>query len=225
MLNRFGIALLIVSTASSAPAKEMKRDVDTVLARMAQAEKDIDTLTFDFAQDTSVAATGDAQSLQGKAYFKRPDKFRIEHKAPRAQTVVSDGKNLWMHNPAQNQVLKDEVANWTRSAGLSEGLLPFQEGVNDLKKRYTITLDSVDAATNRPVLKLVPQKSGPWPYTFRVWVDESTGLPAKTEFATKTTRSVTEIRAPKVNEALAGDLFTFKTPAGATEMSAPRTTR
>lgn len=199
------------------------KDLPAVLARMRQAEAEVKSLTFQYKQKTVVQVTNDVQDIQGKAFFRRPAQFRVEHSSPRVQSVISDGKTLWFYNPMQGQVLVDNWENWSRSAGFPKGLMPVQMDVTDLEKRFTVELEKTLKEKTREgaLLKLTPKEAGPWPYHFRVWVDLANGLPYRTEMKTQSLISTTEMDQIKVNPALSDEMFTFKTPAGVQEMRAP----
>lgn len=191
-----------------------------VLDAMARAEKNIRTLSFSFKQNTHVRVTNDKQEIRGKAYFQRPNLFRVEHTSPRSQTVVSDGKTLWFHNPAANQVYSDSWENWSKSGGFPQGLMPFQTDVDDLRKRYDIVHEGKSKGLD--ILKLTPREPGPWPYTFRFWVDRAEGLPVRTEMESQSVTATTEISQLKTNPALPEDLFRFTPPKGADVLGAPQ---
>jgi outer membrane lipoprotein carrier protein len=45
-----------------------------------------------------------AKTSSGRFEFARPDRFRFDYAKPYPQTIVSDGRTLWMHDPDLNQV-------------------------------------------------------------------------------------------------------------------------
>ncbi|HRY29493.1 MAG TPA: outer membrane lipoprotein carrier protein LolA [Elusimicrobiota bacterium] len=206
-----------VLLASAVGLQAAAPKTDDVLARMKKAESDILTLSFRFTQTADITLTGEKQKISGSAAFRKPDKFRIEHLSPQAQTVVSDGKTLWFYNPARNQVLVDSWANWTRSAGFPKGLLPYQTATDDLRERYDIVCESEVREKKRTgaVLRLTPKESGPWTYTFRLWVDLDTGVPYRTELQTQGVNSVTDVTDVRVNPPLKESVFVFDVPKDA----------
>ena len=193
--------------------------LDKALFRLEGAEAKVRTIRFSFTQTASIKVTGEEQVLKGKALFRRPDHFRVEHSAPNAMTAVSDGKTLWLYNRAQNQVRVDKWENWSASAGFPKGLAFFQEGPTDLRKKYT---ESLEERKDADVLRLVPKDSGGLPpVSLLVWVDGATGLPLRTELESQSLKSVTEVRDVEMNPVLPDDVFTFKIPAGADVVGSP----
>ena len=62
----------------------------------------LDTLRADFVQ-TVTNAEGSAR-LEGTFYLRRPDRFRWEYSAPEPQSIVADGRNIWLYDPELEQV-------------------------------------------------------------------------------------------------------------------------
>lgn len=193
-------------------------DAQAVLDAMRRAEKDIHALRFSFRQSTLVRVTNDRQEIRGKAHFRRPNLFRVEHAAPRAQTVVSDGTTLWFYNPARNQVFSDSWENWSKAGNFPQGLMPFQTDVDALRKKYDIVYEGRSGGLDS--LKLSPREPGPWPYTFRLWVGAD-GLPVRTEMESQSVTATTEISELTANPELPEDVFRFAPPRGAEVLGAP----
>ena len=49
-------------------------------------------------------AAGRAKTSRGSFAFMRPDRFRFDYVKPFEQTIVADGKTLWLHDQDLNQV-------------------------------------------------------------------------------------------------------------------------
>ena len=62
----------------------------------------------DFTQSvTTPAREGQAPRVRqssGRFEFQRPDRFRFAYQKPFVQTLVADGRTLWLHDPDLNQV-------------------------------------------------------------------------------------------------------------------------
>ncbi len=62
----------------------------------------------DFAQSvTTPGRDGQAPRVRqssGRFEFQRPDRFRFAYQKPFVQTLVADGRTLWLHDPDLNQV-------------------------------------------------------------------------------------------------------------------------
>jgi outer membrane lipoprotein carrier protein len=57
-----------------------------------------------FTQTVTPADGSRAKVSSGTFEFQRPDRFRFDYLKPYPQTLVADGRELWMHDPDLNQV-------------------------------------------------------------------------------------------------------------------------
>jgi outer membrane lipoprotein carrier protein len=217
MRRSFLTVLLLTAAGTGARAADPLADV---LARMEQAEREVQTMTFDFVQDIRLTVTGESKQARGTATFQRPNRFRVEMKGAQEQTVVSDGTTFWLYNPSRRQAVADRWENWARSAGFPEGLTPFQMTPAQMKTKYDISLDNgADGDLARLVFK--PKTSGALAYTLRVSVDRRTGLPVRTVLESSSVTSITTVSRSKVNPALSTDVFRFVPPSGVDVITLP----
>ena len=59
---------------------------------------------------TNVNKKGTARQSSGTFSFKRPGQFRFDYTKPFKQTIVADGKTLWMYDAGLNQVTQRSQA-------------------------------------------------------------------------------------------------------------------
>jgi outer membrane lipoprotein carrier protein len=95
----FGILIAVNAIPSSA---EGLKDLENFLATTQGG-------SASFTQTvTAPARTGEAtprpKTSSGTFAFLRPDRFRFDYKKPFEQTIVADGKTLWLHDADLNQV-------------------------------------------------------------------------------------------------------------------------
>ena len=68
----------------------------------------------DFTQTmTAPAREGQAARVKtssGRFEFQRPNRFRFDYQKPFVQTIVADGKTLWLYDADLNQVTQREQA-------------------------------------------------------------------------------------------------------------------
>lgn len=57
-----------------------------------------------FTQTVTPADGTKVKTSSGSFAFARPDRFRFDYRQPYPQTIVSDGRKVWMHDPDLNQV-------------------------------------------------------------------------------------------------------------------------
>ena len=107
----------------------------------------------DFRQTTTVAALGASEEAHGTVAFKKPGMMRWEYAAPEAQTIVSDGSMLWIHQPAERQVLTAPF----RAAFVSTTPISFLTGVGRITDDFRPAADARGCTAKRLHVRLVPK--------------------------------------------------------------------
>ena len=129
-------ASLIVSAAALADGLQ---DLERFL-------REVDGGSADFTQVVTAPARTDADGGQartksktstGRFEFQRPGRFRFDYTKPFEQTIVADGRTLWLHDPDLNQVTAREqqeaLGNTPAALIASEGGLKALQGAFDLQ--------------------------------------------------------------------------------------------
>ena len=146
----FAVALGIALAAPLARAAAAP-NVDEVVRKLQERYDQTTDFTADFRQSVEVEAVGRTLEAKGRVAYKRPGKMRWEFLEPDEQTVVADGKTLWVYQPAQHQVLKSPFDVAFQSA------MPvsFLFGIGRLTKDFKPSIVSSDAQRIR--LRLEPK--------------------------------------------------------------------
>jgi outer membrane lipoprotein carrier protein len=86
---RFALCVLCVSfnAAHATPAAEVEKLLDGVQSWSA-----------DFTQTIDDGHGKIVRSAAGKIYLQKPGKFRWDYSQPSAQTIVADGKQIWLYD-------------------------------------------------------------------------------------------------------------------------------
>lgn len=79
------------------------------IAQIESTYQDVQSLGADFVQVTRSVAFGEEPPQKGKVWLQRPQKMRWEFSGSDAKLFVTDGNQMWIHAPADNQchVYKD----------------------------------------------------------------------------------------------------------------------
>jgi outer membrane lipoprotein carrier protein len=142
-------ALLGASEPKTADSPKVGEVVRRLQARY-DATKDF---TADFTQTVEAATLGKPLQSTGQVLFKRPGRMRWEFAEPEKQTIVADGKLLWVYQPEHHQVLKAPF----RAAFQSATPISFLFGVGQLKDDFDATLVS-SGSPDVLRLRLVPKR-------------------------------------------------------------------
>lgn len=92
------LTLAAAGLMSAATPEETLRSVDERYSTMRSFRAQITNSIYD-------KASGSTSEFSGSIVYASPNKFREEITSPTEQTMVSDGKTLWVYMPASNQVI------------------------------------------------------------------------------------------------------------------------
>jgi outer membrane lipoprotein carrier protein len=172
----------------------------------------------DFAQEMRIESGGQVLASSGKVWFQRPGRMRWEYLVPESQTIIADGENLWIVQPADNQVLKAPL----EGAFESRTPVSFLLGVARIERDFRATLlspsedgrlrlqldpaSAEDGALGALVLEVDPQTYDVAAAIIRDPLGNTTRV---------------DLKDMRRNEAVDEKLFRFERPAGMDVIEAP----
>jgi len=106
-----------------------------------------------FFQESTLKAMGIKDSASGKITVKRPGKMRWEYEKPERQIIVTEGKNLWVYRPDDNQVM---IGKFPSFFGDGKGA-SFLSDIKLIRQQFNIVLENTDS-NDYYILKLLPLK-------------------------------------------------------------------
>ncbi|MFH1993776.1 MAG: outer membrane lipoprotein carrier protein LolA [Pseudomonadota bacterium] len=163
-----------------------------------------------FEQVSTIPAMEITETASGRIYVKRPGRMRWEYEKPDLQTVITDGKTLWIYRPEDNQVMIGKAPVFFRD-GKGAGFL---SDIRGIRRRFLIDLEN-EIQNNNYKLALYPVEK-----TFDVSVIylsisaqtfEVVRIVTYNSYQDKTRIEFSNIR---FEEKLDDALFTFKIPEG-----------
>lgn len=230
-MKPFFLSLLVLSTP--AWAKEIKKPaptglpllaaptapvtLDSVLERIENFDKKMTSLSAEFTQTVRLADGAPMQTVSGAMEYSKPSFLRIEHQSPERQTVVCDGKSLWVWRRETNQVIKSGLEDWKKSQPESF-LLVGLSGSKELSKRYNITLADISAPDadghRRLSLELKPKDKKP-DFSVRLTMTTRDYFPYRLEVKTGDLSLSGALSRVRLNPEIAAERFKFVPPADA----------
>src|SRR6056297_1966798 len=107
----------------------------------------------EFVQESTLEAMDITDTATGRAWFKHPGMMRWAYDTPDAHAIITDGETLWIHRPADNQVIVgDALTYFGNGKGAS-----FLSNIQLIKKAFTV--EKVPAKQpGHYTLKLIPRK-------------------------------------------------------------------
>jgi outer membrane lipoprotein carrier protein len=126
--------------------------VDDILKKV-EAIYTASEFSADFIQVSTIKAMDISDSASGKLFVKYPGKMRWEYQEPEQQLIVSNGIQLWMYRPDDQQVMVGDAATFF-GEGKGAGFL---SDIQLLRKDFDITLEEIRFGDYYN-LKLIPRK-------------------------------------------------------------------
>jgi outer membrane lipoprotein carrier protein len=199
-------AILIAGIAQLASADGLK-SLEDFMKSTQSGRADFSQVVTSPPKDGQVARS---KTSSGQFEFQRPNKFRFVYRKPFEQTIVADGKTLWLYDADLNQVTQraqDKVLGSTPAA-----LLASTPDLQALRADFNLA-----AAPDKDGLQWVqatPKAKDTQVQNVRVGFDGSrlAVLDILDGFGQ---RSVVTFTKFETNPALGAEVFQFKPPAGA----------
>lgn len=211
-LKHLVLIILMMAIPVSASTEETalpSMSVDEILERVERIYT-ASRFSASFIQTSTIKAMEITDSASGKLYVQYPGKMKWEYLAPESQIIVTDGLQLWMYRPEDNQVMLGKASTFF-SEGKGAGFL---SDIRLLRKDFNITLEDIRFGDYYN-LKLVPLETN-WDIAFVHLLVSRTTFHIAQVFTHNAYADVTriEIVDPQFNESFDNAFFTFKIPNG-----------
>lgn len=192
-----------LSKSTSAPAT-----VDELLQHFRKIDAEMTSLSARFRQAMVFTETGMQQRVEGTVDYQKPGLLRMEYDVPDRQTIVVDGKSIWIHRKKHNQVVESNIEDWRRSDPLLNNLLDLGSYAR-LAENYQV---SWDPKTLEAVLR---PKDGKGDFHMILRLKGAELFPAETELTAGAAKIKTAFSDLRFNPKLKQNIFVFEPPAGA----------
>jgi outer membrane lipoprotein carrier protein len=106
-----------------------------------------------FFQESMLKAMQISDTAEGSLTVKRPGKMRWQYTIPDAQTIITDGRRMWIFRPADNQVMVGKAPDFF-SEGKGAGFL---SDIRQIRKGFTIEMQKAENDAYYR-LRLIPKK-------------------------------------------------------------------
>ena len=201
------LSVAALSGAAQTPARPAQE-----VAQALQNKYDgIRDFTADFVQESEGGLLRKKQSERGVVQVKKPGKMRWDYKAPEPKVFVSDGRRLYLHVPADNQVIISPVPEQDQATTA----VLFLVGKGNLSRDFTVSFAEGGSADTYvlKVLPKLPERDYDW---LQIEVDRRTlQIRSLSAADVQGGRSTFRFSNFKENAGLADKTFEFKIPRGA----------
>jgi outer membrane lipoprotein carrier protein len=221
------LAALIVprlARAGEAPQAALVPTLEETARRVQATYDQTRDLTARFTQESTSAALGRTQKGAGQVWLKKPGKMRWEYEGKgggQGQVLVSDGKTLWIYNPEDRTVIKDDVGG-----ALERTPLAFLMGLGELTRDFDVARPAGQLALGAPgdvVLALTPKQPIAALQELHLAVDPKRALVTAAlivdPFGNRTRLAFEQIRT---NTGVPDSRFAFTVPPGVQVLAPPR---
>ena len=122
---------------------------------MDKVEKKYDVVDFSsyFVQESTMKAMDITDVASGSIFVKRPGMMRWEYDKPDRQTIITDGKKLWVYKPDDNQVM---IGKATSFFGEGKGA-GFLSDMKLIREKFTVYFEK-EKSEHDYVIKLLPKQ-------------------------------------------------------------------
>ena len=164
--------------------------------------------SVNFTQISTLKAINVIDKAYGKAFFRYPGRMRWEYKSPEKNEIITDGDNLWIYRPGENQVVKGRSKNFfiTGSGGA------FLSDISMLRKFYRLSIEKTGSSFID--LLMIPKKKIPDVASIHISISrdnyEINRIITANIYGDTTELQFSEIKFKKLDESL----FRFSIPAG-----------
>jgi outer membrane lipoprotein carrier protein len=105
-----------------------------------------------FFQESMLKAMMISDTAEGRLIVKRPGKMRWEYLIPDEQTIITDGKSMWIYRPADKQVMVGKAPEFF-SGGKGAGFL---SDIRQIRKSFDVQLQK-SKSPDQFRLRLLPK--------------------------------------------------------------------
>ncbi len=164
------------------------------------------SLQSDFTQTVQDSRNNVTDASSGTLALKKPGKFRWDYAKPNAQTIVSDGRQIWLYDPELQQVT-------IRRADLSLQGTPAMLLSGEGNLRDSFEIEHVEQHDGMHVINLSPKRADTDFKLVQLALrkDQLVAM-SLTDKLGQTT--LLQFKQFKRNASVADSLFTFAVPAG-----------
>ena len=205
-----GILAILCVWVQPASASDADNTIDTIIAGV-EARYNVTGFTADFDQESILKAMAVTDTASGRLMVRQPGKMRWEYLVPDPQTIITDGDDLWVFRPEDNQVLVGKAPSFF-GEGKGAGFL---SNIKMVRKSFQISLEPVDVP-NRYRLKLVPNQSSVDLMAVNLDIEKASfDLVRITTFNVYGDETRIELKNVSFSDPPAESLFRFDVPEGA----------
>lgn len=139
------------SFSLATPSSKSNLSLDEII-RNIENRYDIAGFSANFVQESTIKAMEITDTASGKVTIKRPGMMKWEYETPEKQTIITDGEQLWIYRPEDNQVMIGHSPFFFKD-GKGAGFL---SDIKVIRQKFDIFLEKKNT-TKYHILKMLPK--------------------------------------------------------------------
>lgn len=148
------ISIMVVITLPCNAAQPLDDETAKIVSGI-EATYAQKSFSADFEQTSRLTALDVTETAKGKAWFSHPGKMKWAYQSSDNHEIITNGKNLWIYRPEENQVMTGDAAPFFKSGSGGAFLA-------DIRKiREAFIIEPGKSGENFTQLVLTPQKKTP----------------------------------------------------------------
>lgn len=208
MLVCVAVAMLSAADAPAQPPPGCAERAAAALQRRYESVRDLEASFEQTTRSVALGQPGATAKSSGSVVFAKPGRMRWTYAAPEPSLVVSDGKQLWIYDPANREAQRLTVTE----AYLSGAALSFLLGEGEILRDFDVT--ALECGDGAALLELVPRQPATYE-RLQARIDPRSGELLETTVIDLLGNSTTvALRDLRVNRDPDASLFRFDPPAG-----------
>jgi outer membrane lipoprotein carrier protein len=207
--------LAIVLCSAIAPPAFADPEVDTIIAGVEAAYKDVKTLRADFVQVTRSKAMGDETRQRGQVHLKRPRMMRWAFTQPAGKEFVTNGETMWVWSAPENQAI---ISKGMASGG--QGMSQLLDDLNRLGDLFDVEILDNKGRPASILLGLKPKGDAGFQSLKLRLAKKDYGVQEVTMIDAFGNEVALSFSAVKNNAEIADSMFNFVVPDGAQVLNA-----
>ena len=188
---------------------DTEKTIDTIISGV-ESRYNVAGFRAEFDQQSILKAMAVTDSASGRLFVRQPGKMRWEYLVPEPQTIITDGDDLWVYRPEENQVMVGKAPAFFGD-GKGAGFL---SNIKSVRKSFALSLiASDDPDVYR--LRMMPKRSSADLMEVQLDIDRKTfDLRRITTFNVYGDETRIDLKNIDFKETPEESLFRFQVPEG-----------
>lgn len=204
------VLMVVFSSVLFSFASDADETIEKIISGV-ESRYNIPGFSADFEQESILKAMAITESASGRLMVCRPGKMRWEYVIPETQTIITDGDDLWIYHPEENQVMVGKAPSLF-GEGKGAGFL---SNIRLVRKSFAVSLEPSETPTQYR-LKLVPFKPSADLTAVDLQITKSEyDIVRITTFNVYGDETIIELKNINREKVFPEELFRFKVPEGA----------